>query len=195
MRKEEQKEIIKLTAQKLLLSLFKLGAPFFQADRHYRQSANKLVYEVDCAKYDIDEKIKYLKRMGYVKTFSEKKEKYIEITRKGFKRIEQTRDSEVYIKRPKKWDGKWRIVIFDIPRKFNSGRDHLRRKLLLLGFIKVQESVYAYPFECSEEIDLVVDEVGVNRFVSIFVADAIRNEELLINQFLNSKILNKTDLR
>lgn len=192
---EDKKEIVKLTTQKLLLTLFKLGTPFFQADHHYHQSANKLVTEIDCAKDEISEKIKYLKQMGYIKTFSEKKEKYIEITRKGFKRINQIKTSDVVIKRPEKWDGKWRLVIFDIPRKYNSNRDCLRKKLLSLGFVKVQESVYVYPFECTSEVDMIVAKVGVDRFVSIFVADAIRNEEFLIKQFIDSGILKKSDLK
>ena len=192
---EDKKEIVKLTAQKVLLSLFKLGMPFFQADRHYRQSANKLVAEIDYAKDEISEKIKYLKQMGYIKTFSEKKEKYIEITKKGFKRINQIKTSDIVIKRPKKWDGKLRMVIFDIPRKYNSSRDCLRRKLLSLEFVKVQESVYVYPFECTAEVDAIVAELGMEKYVSIFVADAIRNEEFLIKQFIDSGILKKSDLK
>lgn len=195
MKNEDKKEVVKLTAQKLLLSLFKLGLPFFQADRHYRQSANKIVAELDCAKEEISEKIKYLKQMGYIKTFSEKKEKYIEITKKGFKRIDQVKTNDIFIKRPEKWDGKWRLVIFDIPRKYNSDRDRLRRKLINWGFVKIQESIYIYPFECTVEVDIIIEELGVNRFVLIFIADAIRNEELLIKQFIDFGVLKRSDLK
>jgi len=51
----------------------------------------------------------------------------------------------------KKWDGKWRIVIFDIREKDRKDRDFLRFKLVSLGFGKLQESVYVTP------LDVLVD--------------------------------------
>src|SRR3989344_4682297 len=42
---------------------------------------------------------------------------------------------EMEIKKPAKWDGEWRIVIFDIPERFKKAREALRKKLKDLGFI------------------------------------------------------------
>lgn len=52
----------------------------------------------------------------------------------------------------KKWDGWWRIVIFDIKIKQNWIRDKLRRKLTELGFGKWQESVYVSPHDVTVDI-------------------------------------------
>lgn len=61
----------------------------------------------------------------------------------------------------KKWDGNWRVVIFDIEEKEKTLRNSLRRKLLSLGFGKLQESVYVTP------LDVLVD-----------LKEFLRNEKL-----------------
>jgi DNA-binding transcriptional regulator PaaX len=43
-----------------------------------------------------------------------------------------------------KWDEKWRIVAFDIPEKFKTGRDALRRKLKEVGFHELQKKYLCF---------------------------------------------------
>ncbi|MBI4999329.1 hypothetical protein HZB97_00975 [Candidatus Gottesmanbacteria bacterium] len=52
----------------------------------------------------------------------------------------------------KKWDGKWRMVIFDIPEITRVKREALRKKLKDLGFAQWQKSVYVTPFDVGQEI-------------------------------------------
>jgi phenylacetic acid degradation operon negative regulatory protein len=52
----------------------------------------------------------------------------------------------------KKWDGWWRIVIFDIAVTKNWLRDKLRRKLNELGFGRWQASVYVSPHDVAEDM-------------------------------------------
>lgn len=61
------------------------------------------------------------------------------------------------IKKPPVWDGKWRMVMFDIPNKRKKERDVLRNMLKQLGFIKYQESAFILPYECKNEVDYVVE--------------------------------------
>ena len=46
-----------------------------------------------------------------------------------------------------KWDGYWRIVIFDIPNKLSRTRESLRDLLRGIGFQKLQHSVWIYPYK------------------------------------------------
>jgi len=64
------------------------------------------------------------------------------ITPKGLKRIDELKAEPLEIKRPEKWDGKWRIVIFDVPNKRKSERDIFRHKITKIGLQPIQESVY-----------------------------------------------------
>ncbi len=51
----------------------------------------------------------------------------------------------------KKWDGKWRVLIFDIPEKIRSKRDFLRNELKDFGFYQLQRSVWVYPYNLPQD--------------------------------------------
>lgn len=55
----------------------------------------------------------------------------------------------------KKWDGKWRIVSFDVNEKRKKLRDKLRILLRQVGFVRLQDSVWVYPYDVEEVIDLI----------------------------------------
>jgi DNA-binding transcriptional regulator PaaX len=74
------------------------------------------------------------------------------------------------IKKPKKWDGLWRIVIFDIPERFKKGRDALASRLKRLNFYPVQKSVFIYPYECKNEVDFIVEVFNLRPYVRFIMA-------------------------
>ncbi len=75
-----------------------------------------------------------------------------------------------------KWDGIWRVVIFDIPTKKNRHRDILRQRLEHMGFIQMQRSVFASPFPCKRELDIICEVYDLWDFVNYFEAINIDNE-------------------
>lgn len=192
--KKHQKEIIKLTAQEVLLRIFDLATPFFEADHVYCISARKYKEHRDYEKSCFAEKIKYLKRRGLIDSFVEGKERFVEITPQGLDKIRKNEVNHIKIDRPEKWDGKWRLTIFDIPDKYKNSRDSLRYKLLRLGFCKIQESVYAYPFECSDEIRQLSESLLIENYVLIMISEIIQGEDSIIEKFLNAKVLTQEDL-
>lgn len=107
----------------------------------------------------------------------------IEITEKGKKRILQYDIEDMNIKLPPKWDGHWRIVIFDIPEKFKKARNALNRKIKDLGFFPLQKSVFVFPFECRNEIDFVSEFFNVGKFVHYIVAKELDSEKFLKQYF------------
>lgn len=90
---------------------------------------------------------------------------------------------ELEIKRPKKWDKRWRIVIFDIPEKHKVARNVLKSKLDELGFKLIQKSIYLYPFPCENEVDFIASVYGINNYIQIIRADKIQNEDKLMELF------------
>ena len=83
----------------------------------------------------------------------------------------------------KHWDGKWRIVIFDIPEKIKTVRDAIRYHLKRLGFVELQKSIFTIPFECEKEIEFIVEFYKVRKHVRFIVAESIDNELDLKNKF------------
>ncbi len=79
----------------------------------------------------------------------------------------------------KNWDGKWRILTFDVPEKVRWGRDALRDKIKKLGFYELQKSVFIFPYECKNEIDFIVEFFGIRRYVRFGILETIDNEKHL----------------
>jgi len=82
-----------------------------------------------------------------------------------------------------KWDGKWRMVAFDIPQSYKRGRDALRKKLKKIGFCELQKSVFITPFECKKEIGLLVKFFDLDKYVRFGVLDYIDNEAYFKKHF------------
>ncbi len=80
------------------------------------------------------------------------------------------------INRSKKWDGKWRLVVFDIPERRRNARDALRSVLKRLGFYEFQKSVFVHPYECKNEMDYVIEFFKVRPYVRTITAVELDNE-------------------
>ena len=98
------------------------------------------------------------------------------LTKQG-KALALTYDIEnIKIPPMKHWDGKWRIVLFDIPEKHKKARDALSKTLKYAGFYQFQKSVFVHPFECRNEVDFVIEFFSLRSFVRFILADHIDNE-------------------
>jgi DNA-binding transcriptional regulator PaaX len=105
------------------------------------------------------------------------------LTDKGRQKVLTYNIDEMEIKKPKQWDGKWRIVLFDIPNKIRKIRDILRCHLRNLGFYEFQESVFVHPYDCKDEIDYLIELYDIRRFVRFIIAESLDNELHLKKHF------------
>lgn len=83
----------------------------------------------------------------------------------------------------RRWDGKWRIVIFDVHEKQHLTRDSLRRTLNEAGFTKLQASVWVYPYRCEEVVALLKLKLRLGYSLVYIVADAIEGDERLRSHY------------
>jgi len=127
----------------------------------------------------ISKEVRNLKRSDLIKKIVKTKsgEYKIELTEKGkLKAIEYNFLRKLKIK-DKKWDGKWRMLIFDVPERLRSGRNALRWKIKKLGFHELQKSVFVIPFECKKEIDLVANYFDLKLYIYYGILE-IAGEEI-----------------
>jgi len=109
---------------------------------------------------------------------------YISLTEKGRKLASWLQIDDLKIKRPKKWDGKWRLAIFDISQLKKIYREAFRGKLKELGFYPLQKSVWIYPFDCRDEIELLKDFFGLNeKEVRLLICENIGKDDWLKKHF------------
>jgi CRISPR-associated endonuclease Cas2 len=83
----------------------------------------------------------------------------------------------------KRWDGKWRLVAFDIPEQRRRARDVLRERLYEFGFRQFQESVWIAPFDVLEEIRELRQEYQVSRYVKLLTVEVIEDHDRLMRRF------------
>ena len=104
----------------------------------------------------------------------------ITLSVQGKKKMLQYRFSDMQIKKPMAWDGKWRVVIFDLPKRFTRVRNLWRGKLKSLGFVQLQRSVWIHPYPCRDEIDFVSEYFRVSphtRLLEVSEFDGSREYE------------------
>ncbi len=132
----------------------------------------------------ITQGIKRLEQDGLVIVSGEYTKRRVKITEKGLKVMKQIEFGEYAIPEPAFWDGKWRVLVFDIIERRRRVRDQLRRLLQGAGFVRIQDSVWIYPYSCDEFVSLVRAHLksGVGEMRS-FVAEALESDKSLREHF------------
>ena len=90
---------------------------------------------------------------------------------------------DVLAPKPRKWDGRWRIVMFDIWESRRHVRGRLRELLQRTGFIRLQNSVWIYPYDCEELITFIRVDLKLGPSVLYFVADGVENDVRIKKHF------------
>lgn len=98
------------------------------------------------------------------------------LTENGKKKALTYQLDEMEIKKPAKWNRKWRIVLFDIPENKRKIRDAFRNHLNQLGFYEFQKSVFVHPYDCKNEVDYLIEFYDIRKFVRFVIADSLDNE-------------------
>ena len=106
--------------------------------------------------------LKRLREGGFV-DFIEEDEVVLKLTDKGRKRavIADLQNTEGA------WDGKWRVVVFDVPETRRLARDLLRRNLKVWGFTQWQKSVWVTKKNCTKSLRQYVANIGIEDWVMI----------------------------
>lgn len=101
---------------------------------------------------------------------------FVDDQKLAFRLTDPGKDKALWIKmkeEDEKWDGKWRLVFWDIPEKRKSARDLLRFKLKQLGFAKWQKSVWATKKNCTKELRDFIKSVGIVDWVLVVESDNV----------------------
>jgi len=134
--------------------------------------------------------IPYLRRTLYrleqqklVEIAEEKGIQMVKITESGKRRILRYAIGEVLIEKPRFWDGKWRLVSYDIPGNLKPLRKMFREYLCLWGFFPLHESVLLHAYPCEKQADFLKEYLGVGQYVRMFTVSKIENDKPFKNFF------------
>ena len=105
------------------------------------------------------------------------------ITEAGRKKLSLQKFSHYRIEKPRKWDGRWRVITFDIPERRKKIRDQVRLTLTNIGFVRLQDSVWVYPYNCEDLIALLKSDMGIGKDLLYLIVDSIENDTILKKHF------------
>lgn len=71
------------------------------------------------------------------------------------------------------WDGKWRIVVFDIPESKRLVRDVLRSRLRNWGFVPWQKSVWASKKNLTSQLRKLIKELEIEEWVMVIESNNV----------------------
>ena len=138
----------------------------------------------DYSKWGMRRTLKRLEKQKYVTvTEGEDGRVTVRINQHGMTRALSYQLDTMTLNKPKHWDKKWRVVIFDIEEKYKGLRDAFRLRLGQLGFYQLQESVYVSPYPCFNEVEFLRELYGVSFTVRYIVADRIEDDGRLLQRF------------
>lgn len=135
-------------------------------------------------KRNVADNLRKLRKRGCIETKMVNRQIYINLTDEGKKLAGWMQIDALSITQPKKWDGKWRIVIFDISQLKKFYREVFRGKLKELGFQQLQKSVWIHPFDCKDEITLLRDFCNLTeKEIRLITSESIGDDRQLRNYF------------
>ena len=113
------------------------------------------------------------------------------LTDTGRRVIKQLTAEQLISPKLQRWDGKWRLIIFDIPEHHRLGRDLLRRRLYQLGCKQIQKSVFLYPYDLRPIIEQIREAYDLQTDLIYLLAESIDGADNLQKYFEESGILPK----
>lgn len=129
------------------------------------------------------ETLSRMKRKGLVKFEVHNGRNLPHLTVEGKREARRLSVGMLQLKRPIRWDRKWRIVIFDIPEKRKGLREHVRRMVSSMGFYRLQDSVWVFPYDCEEVVALLKLDLKIGKDLIYIIADAIEFDKPLRQHF------------
>ena len=120
---------------------------------------------------------------GYAAWVEKDGKKYLRVTPAGRKVFAFEQAKVVLKNQKKKWDGRWRMIVFDVPERRRRIRVRLCTVMREIGFARLQDSVWVYPYDCEDFVALLKAELKIGNDVLYAIADTIEHDKGLQQQF------------
>ncbi|MFH1200842.1 MAG: hypothetical protein V1484_00730 [bacterium] len=134
-------------------------------------------------KYNINHSIKRLRDHGLICFEKTSRGTFVRLTPKGEDKLRKFKILGYKLKKPKKWDHKWRMLIFDIKEERKRTRDKIRFTLNRIGFLRLQDSVWVYPYDCEDFVTLMKADFKIGKDLLYLIVDTIEGDKKIKNYF------------
>lgn len=117
-------------------------------------------------KSSLSQALKRLREGGLIEQVKLKDDIIIKLTEEGRDLISDRFED-------KDWDGKWRVVIFDIPEEKRIIRNLFRRNLKKWGFKHLQKSVWVSKRNVFDKLESYIKDLGIEKWVIVMEAERL----------------------
>ncbi|MEK7135808.1 MAG: CRISPR-associated endonuclease Cas2 [Patescibacteria group bacterium] len=125
-----------------------------------------------------------LKLKGEIEFVERDGKKYVRLTERGEEALALGQQRMILANaKPRKWDRRYRLVMFDVPEKRKQIRESLRFHMQEIGFLRVQDSAWVYPYDCEEFIVLLKADLHIGKDVLYAVVEEIENDKWIRKHF------------
>ncbi len=131
----------------------------------------------------VSESLRRLESKGLIKIEGRGPRQQARLTKRGESLLARLEIGSARYKPPARWDRRWRIVMFDIAESRRPDRDRLRHLLVSIGFHKLQDSVWIFPYDCEDVVALLKADFALGREVLYVVTDQVEGERWLRGLF------------
>ena len=127
--------------------------------------------------------LRSLEKNGLIVRKIKNGEEQLLVTTKGEQKLARYLLEDLQIQKLKKWDKRWRVVMFDIPETKARVRTEASWKIKDMGMKAVQDSVFISPYPCKKEIDLLANHFFIKKYFIYFETDNIECHEDILKEF------------
>lgn len=131
---------------------------------------------------DLSRAVYEMKRRKLIRSYTKDGITSLTLTDAGLKKKLRLECSRLRIQTTTPWDGRWRMVLFDIPERLRNARNRFRARLYSLGFSLFQRSIFICPHPCDREIALLAAFLEIAPYIHTLTA-AIEGDEALRRHF------------
>lgn len=127
-------------------------------------------------KYALTRSIKGLRDAGLIENVSSGQNDYARLTKEGKKKAHSLKlENEHAVLNPT-WDGKWRIILLDLPESRKAERESLRYLLKKAGFVCLKNSAWISPYPFEHLFTNIKKDLGITTEIMILTTDSLDSE-------------------
>ncbi len=126
--------------------------------------------------------LKRLHEQKIIEIIEKDGQEVIKLTQKGHTKFLKFKLEEVSLK-GKGWDGKWRLVLYDIATLKKGKQESFRRMLKSMNFLPLQKSVYLIPFKCNDQIEYLKEYFNLSKEILLLEVHKLQNDKYYRDYF------------
>jgi len=124
-----------------------------------------------------------MSKQGWVQSERRGNKSFYSLTERGEVRMEEA-SRRIYKEATTSWDGRWWILLYNIPEEKRHLRDKLREELVWSGFGPLSNSCWITPNNLEKEINLLINKYEIDDYVNFFHAEykGRQEQELMVKK-------------